>query len=856
MGLSVRFALRLSRRKVGVYLLLATIVALPAVLGTVVSTGAVSTVENPTVYVASKVASDSTTRVDFARTTAVRQDVAGSRAERVDADGEASAATVGLADYEKAIVGAFGLKEPPTLAVATLASLRTSALATDPLSTLVTGAQSELLPYSMTGTWPTNTTEVALSRDTAKRLDVSLGDRVTIADSEDGADARIVGIFDSQDGVKVLLSADVTKQLVPDFGDDPRGYSWLFEAPDTATWSQAAQMNTMGATVSTASLLRETPPADVLPSANTELVAWFVAVASAVIGGLLLVPAFTLTTSRVRRDLALLSASGASRGQLVAIQSLIGAAVGFVGASIGLLLGLGVAALLKLLGLLPGMAGFVVPITPLTFLVLACTFTAVLASAAAASIATRGLFAVAIADRATPRGPRAARLRWTILAAGLSLAVLGVATGANLIVGGGVFLAMIGLIAVTSPVLATLSRHSSGFPLSARLALRDAARHPRRSVPFVIVLVALSAAVAGGATYSVSASASEQAQYHAILPFGSISVDISMTPTGNAAATSKRTESLTKSISTILSPASTTVMTALAEPPGVDTKGDPSLLLGTDDASRYVSLDTVVISDGSDAQLLGFDHPQELADALSSGHVAVSNADLISKDGTISIKTDSGAVQKVPAKVISVPEGVFAIAATPSLVDKLGLTTVPVRIVALPSADVTFSTKQLDSVRSIATATLAPDSVVTAHLELGSQPSTSVQALRAMSLGVAILAAILTWIMTLLAAREQRQEARVITAVGATPATITSMSAIQGATLSAVGVIVGLTGGTVLVALVITGFAKSDSTWKVTVPWLVLLLIAFLGPALSAGVGALTSVTRSRRHSREPALRD
>ncbi len=339
-------------------------------------------------------------------------------------------------------------------------------------------------------------------------------------------------------------------------------------------------------------------------------------------------------------------------------------------------------------------------------------------------------------------------------------------------------------------------------------------------------------------------------------PYGSVALEIAILPGGDPSTVSNHVGGLVDSISRILPQSDMTVIWGLAVKTKDDDFEEGGLALTSGSELTMLPLDQVAISDGSDAALLGFDDVGAAEEALSSGRIAVSDPDVLSSNGTITVERNGHTAVEWPATVVSAPKGAFAIAGPVAFADALDLTTSPTRIIALPERDTSFTTRQVDSVRMLGTAALAPDASVTASLERGYQPDTTIQALRGLSLGVAVVAGLLAWAMTLLAVREQRREAAVISAVGATPRMVGAVGAIQSATLTGIGTVLGATAGTALILLVIGTFSRNDSTWMIAIPWTVLVVVVFGGPTLAAIVGGITHWRRATELVGTPPLRD
>ncbi len=239
------------------------------------------------------------------------------------------------------------------------------------------------------------------------------------------------------------------------------------------------------------------------------------------VGAFIIFNTFSMLVAQRTRELALLRAIGASRGQVV--RSVLGEAllVGFVGSLAGLAVGIGLAAALQqLLGTLFGLDLQGLPINPRT--VVATLLVGVVVTAVAAVLPARRASATAPVaamrdDQALPRS--AVRLR---AVAGLSLAAVGalamalvltdvIPEQALAVLGAGVAAVFIGVAvaspAVSKPVVWLVSAPFAGGAVG-RLAQRNGLRNPRRTAATASALMIGLALVGAASVLSSSASAS------------------------------------------------------------------------------------------------------------------------------------------------------------------------------------------------------------------------------------------------------------------------------------------------------------------------------------------------------------
>ncbi|WP_104192751.1 FtsX-like permease family protein [Cryobacterium sp. Y82] len=286
--------------------------------------------------------------------------------------------------------------------------------------------------------------------------------------------------------------------------------------PDTPlTWSQIGELNPRGATVLSRTVLLDPPPAGSSPfdsSFSRDFENLFIAL----LGGfalfevaLLAGAAFTVGARTQQRTLATLASVGGDKRMLFRVMSFGGVILGALGAALGTLLGLAGAWIFMQIsanGSAARYPGFHLDLVSL----LVIAIFAVLAGWCAAAVPARaaGRIDVLAALRGAQRPPRATRRRpaagLVLLAIGAVMAVTGglielaayvptyrqgLATlGIWLIVGGPVIM-QIGAVFVAPLILRWAARVASRVGPAARLATRDVARNPGRSVPAIAAIM-------------------------------------------------------------------------------------------------------------------------------------------------------------------------------------------------------------------------------------------------------------------------------------------------------------------------------------------------------------------------------
>ena len=235
---------------------------------------------------------------------------------------------------------------------------------------------------------------------------------------------------------------------------------------------------------------------------------------------LVITAAFAVGARRGQRDLALIAVTGASRRQLSAIAAFQGLLLGVFGAGIGLIAGLliFIAARIPLQDLMRVRLDGTPVLGWRVLVALACC---VLVSVVAAWVAARK---VSVDDplrqswtssRAAATRPRFPRLALTVVVVGilgavltggrysepLSIPVVGQVSesltyasmvSSQLVLAVFFMMIVFGVVGALPALLAYVGRHANRRPLIQRLALRDAARARYRTVPTVVMIMAVT----------------------------------------------------------------------------------------------------------------------------------------------------------------------------------------------------------------------------------------------------------------------------------------------------------------------------------------------------------------------------
>ncbi|MCP3820554.1 ABC transporter permease [Streptomyces sp. A3M-1-3] len=359
--------------------------------------------------------------------------------------------------------------------------------------------------YTFTeGTGPLRDNQVALDKDSAAKGEYEVGDKVRVATNGPVKEYTLSGVFTTEDGAVnaggslVLFDTEVAQQLYL----KPGYFLNVTVAAESGASAQKilAEVEPLipdNAEAQTGKQLADDQAEQIeegLSGLNQMLLA-FAAIALFV-GVFLISNTFTMLVAQRTKELALLRAVGASRKQVsrsVLSEALV---VGVVASVIGFVLGIGLAT-----GLRSAMSSFgakvpngslvIAPTTVLAALgvgVLITMFAAWLPARRAAKIPP----VAAMGSAHLPATSKSLVLRNSIGALvtllGAAAIVAGAAAGKDgkMIIGGGAFLALIGVIVLipllSRPVIALvrpLLRRL--FGVSGNLASRNAVRNPRRT---------------------------------------------------------------------------------------------------------------------------------------------------------------------------------------------------------------------------------------------------------------------------------------------------------------------------------------------------------------------------------------
>jgi putative ABC transport system permease protein len=371
----------------------------------------------------------------------------------------------------------------------------------------VTGDDPFALVSVAEGRWPTAETEVTISRYTAKQAHASVGDRLKIylPEVNEAREFTLVGIVayegdrDSLAGETLILFQEAFAQRTFYGAEGRFSGAYLSTEPGVTQEElrdRVASLVPAGFEAKTGEQANEDAANDVQEGLS-QLTTYFFgpfAIVALLVGVFLIFNTFNILVAQRAQELALFRAMGASWGQVTGSVLVEAVLVGFAGATLGLLAGVGLglagsSALTALIGAqLPG-AGIQVGATPIILAYVVGVVVTVIAAFVPAIRASAVPPLAAMRDVARPDKP----LRGLSIA-GAALAVPGAAlTGAALTgIGGltlpallvGVLLFFLG-VTLLSPLLtkplAGLIGRAVGWGVSGRIGVRNALRNPRRT---------------------------------------------------------------------------------------------------------------------------------------------------------------------------------------------------------------------------------------------------------------------------------------------------------------------------------------------------------------------------------------
>ena len=697
-----------------------------------------------------------------------------------------------------------------------------------------------------------------------------IGETVTLAD---GGSLEVVGIVEDAAVRDHPLLATLPGAVG---GPESMSTTWLVDTIGPVTWEQVRTLNEQGVSVLSRAVIQDPPTeSELAPEiqgysggygdaavASLVLVVTMVLIEVVLLAG----PAFAVTVRRQQRTLALMTATGGTPAQSRLAVLAIALVLGVLAAVIGVVAGLGLAWAVGVpvaqrfnsswfgpfdvrWDILAGVAGFGV-------------LAAVLAAVVPAWLASRMDVVAVLAGR---RGDTRASRRSPVLGVALlGLGVAGAVSGATrdtdgeLLIAGSALVSVLGMILLVPVVLVGLARLGGRWPLVARYAIRDAARHRTRTVPAVAAVAATVAGVVALGIGATSDIAEAEATYTPQLASGDAVVTASE-------ATPREWDAI-ESVTRAQLPGAT-VTRVRGVPEGerdwvevgyrAPEQRGAMLLEWTGGSFGSVNL----VADRVPVGLLALDGPvhEEADRALAEGRVVVMTRKKVGAD-TVRIRGTRWDQQTgeqsqafppatVPAAYVRVAGSGAPVKAIvpPAVAQEIGM---PVATTALLLTDVEVShdaAERLDeSVAGIATYGWA-------YVERGYQPQ---QADRIVLWVLAALGGVLmlggTLTATFLALSDARPDLATLAAVGAAPrvrrGVAASYALVVGGVGALLGAVVGFVPGIAITYPLTTSWSGMDGMSQtgpfLDVPWLLVLGVVVGLPLLTAAVVGLFARSR------------
>lgn len=751
------------------------------------------------------------------------------------------------------------------------------------------------------GRAPRDTGEVVVTPKLLDVLDYRIGDTLQV--TTPARSLTIVGTVrpaSDTDGASVAITRPgaVLDALTPEQRTHPADL--LVDTPQPFTWTQVLALNQRGSTAFARQPVLHPPPVAEIPyyaqgggtpPNNLGNIAAIALVVGLIVLEVVLLAgaAFAVGTRRQSRALGLLAATGGTSRQVRSVVLAQGLVLGAVGGALGL--GVGVAASYVAVPILNDRFDAFLPspdLRPVELLALVGIgiITGLLAAVLPARTAARQDVVAALSGR---RGVVTTKRRYPAIglltaAVGVALALSGGALSlasaraedggknAGLYAGmilAGTVLTQLGLIVATPAIIGATARLGRFLPLSPRLALRDAARHRGRSAPAV---AAILGAVAGAVTltlYVASLSDFDRRSYQPSLGYGQTFVR-TLSYAGQAP---RDPQQILSTISRVAPPDRTITLTSF--PTASCEKDCQGVSIGTP-KPNVCPYQAIIDRTGEltpEVSKQYADDPRCQSRSYNSqfsGPVVGSYDDLVALSGIRSEaarrELAAGGMVVFDRNQVSGGKGVLA-------VDRYGDTgpqsTREVNVPAVyvdPAGQSTFlsgfvspeAAAQTGVATGVEGSILAYDTppsdnaeeaVRAALADIGEDDYFQVERGYRDAYGIGLLAllvasAVVTLgaagVATGLAQADARADLATLAAVGAAPRVRRTLTAFQAAVIGGLGAVLGTASGFVPML----AFLYADDSMRVVIPWLNLLGIAVVVPAVAALLAGL--LTRSR----------
>ena len=705
-------------------------------------------------------------------------------------------------------------------------------------------ADDELNPLDIAkGKAPEGKTEIAVDKGFADREDLAVGDTVTLLSVGGPFEVKIVGLteFGSSDAIDQGGTVSIPEAAAFDVLTSGRveyQSAYLRGSGDPAKLTaEVAEVAPKGFAAQSGDEFRADRRSEagsfgkVLKNGLQGF-----AVLALLVGGFVIYNTFSVIIAQRQRELAILSAIGATPKQLTRSLRLEGILIGLLGSALGVLVGFfltfGLIAVLDVVGVsLPGSGVKAPPATIIGGLLIGTVIT-VLSVMIPARRAAKIEPIEALRDAATEAGA-ASRKRGIWAAALIALGLLRFFLGTSVAaIGLGALLIVIGVL-VAGPFIAIggariLRPVLSKLGLEGQLAADNAARSPKRTATtanalLIGVFLVTFVTVAGGSLKDFAVREIQKLE----------SADFIVASTGGTLddelLTSMRSAKGVKAVTPFRRESATL-------------DGKPSLI-STADSGDLVKSASLKVTDGS-------------LDDLTGDTIAVVNTDKTDYGvgDTVTVANADG--EDVDLEVVAVIEPSLDSSQMGQVVaseafDRLVGETAPT--VALVDATDGAESDAQDALEDLVAA--RPDISVTPGNAIGQLVGTvfdflinAINGLLLMSVVIALIGIVNTLSLSIL---ERRRELGLLRIIGMVDRRVQRMVRLESVIISTLGTVSGLVLGLVLGFGLISAINRlSDATVAFTFPWPLLAVILVLGVLL----GFLASVIPARRSTRLDVL--
>lgn len=698
--------------------------------------------------------------------------------------------------------------------------------------------------YAFTeGSGPAKAGEIALDKETAKRGKYQVGDKVRVADNGPAKEYTLTGVFTTEDGAVnaggslVLFDTATAQQLYlqPGFYDE-LSVSAKAGAGADQLLAEIKPLLGKNAKAQTGAALAAEQAKDIergMGSMNQMLLVF--ALISLFVGVFLIYNTFTMLVAQRTKELALLRAVGANRGQVkrsVLAEALV---VGVISAAIGLVAGIGLAiGMRSAMGLfeakIPAGPLVVAPLTVAAAIGIG-VFVTMLAAWLPARRTAKIAPVAAMGSAHLPASAKSLVLRNSIGGAVTLLGLVAILGGAltgkdgKTIIGAGAFFTMIGIIillpALSRPVIAAVRPLlQKAFGVAGKLAAQNAVRNPRRTA-------VTAASLAIGLTLVTALSV----------------LGITMGKAIDRMTTDNLKADYKVSMGESFGSLDPSVITALEKAPGVKAvspqqAGD--IRIG--DGDQYHSVSGV--NPATIGQLLNFDVVSGQLDSLAKGEVAV--AEKTAKKAGLSVGSPLKATfsednQKADLKVGAIykdMEGMLS----PYVIDynilakhseKPFLPEVLVKMDGGPSAKAEQSL--VDALGKNPAITFATQQDI--RNEMGGMINTALNIMYGL-LGMALIISVLGVVNTLaMSVYERTQEIGMLRAIGLDRGKVKNMIRLEAIVISLFGAVIGVALGTFIAWAIGETIKGSIPNYALVIPFdriAIFMLLAGIVGALAA----------------------